>query len=58
MKEKFKDEIDLEIHTTSSEAAKGYIFRGSTTVFLDNEQVPLQVATDPGAMEAYLQDHI
>ena len=58
MKERFPDKIDLEIHTTNSEAAIGYIFKNSTTVLLDNEQVPLLTALNSTAMEDYLQDHI
>ena len=57
MKEKFSDKLDLEIHTTNSEAAEGYVFRSSTTVFVDDEQVPIQTALDSTAMENYLQDH-
>lgn len=58
MKNKFADKIDLEIHTTDSEAAKGYVFKGSTTVFLDNKEVPLQAATNAAAMDDYLQKHL
>ena len=58
MKEKFADSLDLEIHTTDSEAAKGYIFRNSTTVLLDDEQVPLLTALNAPAMEDYLREHM
>ena len=58
MKKKFPDQIDLEIHTTDSDAAKGFLFSASTMVLLDNEQVDLQTATEPAAMEKFLQEHL
>jgi len=58
MQEDFSGKINVEIHTTNSEAAKGYVFRGSTTVFLDDEQVPIQTALEPTAMRKYLQNYI
>ena len=58
MLEKFSDTLELEIHTTDSEAAKGYIFKNSTTILLNNEQVPLLTALNSSAMEDYLQEHM
>lgn len=51
----FPDTIDVEIHTINSEAAKEYVFKGSTTIFLDDEQVPLQTALDATALQKYIQ---
>jgi hypothetical protein len=58
LKEKFPNDLDLEIHTTNSEAAKGYVFKSSTTVLLDNQMVPLQTALSSPAMEDYLQAQV
>ena len=58
MKEKFPDQIDLEIHRTDSDAAKGFLFKASTMVLLDGEQVNLQTATDPAAMKKFLQEQL
>lgn len=54
----FADAIEVKIHTTDSEEARGYVFRGSTTVFLDDKLVPLQTALEPAAMRNYLEEHI
>ena len=46
--------MDLAIHLVDSEEAAKYEFRGSTTVFVNDEWVPLDVATNADRMEAYL----
>ena len=54
MKDRFGERIDLAIHLVDSEEAAKYGLRGSTTVFIDDELVPLDVATSAEKMEAYL----
>lgn len=54
MKERFGDQIDLQIHLADSDEAKQYPLRGSTTVFLDNEWVPLEVAISEEKMANHL----
>jgi hypothetical protein len=56
MKERFGEQIDLEIHLVDSEEAAKYELRGATTVYINNEWVSLDVATNADKMEAYLAD--
>ncbi|MFO7559141.1 MAG: hypothetical protein R6X10_09955 [Desulfobacterales bacterium] len=60
MKEKFNGRLDVKIYTLDSEEAKPYAleFRGSTNVLLDNEWVPLGIATDTIQMETLLSEKI
>lgn len=51
MQEIFKEKIELQIHRTDSPEAIPYNLRSSTNVFLDNELVPLDIATSETAME-------
>ena len=44
----------MAIHLVDSEEAAEYELRGSTTVFINDEWVPLDVATNADKMEAYL----
>ena len=54
MKGRFGEMVDVAIHLVDSEEAARYELRGSTTVFVNNEWVPLDVATSVDKMEAYL----
>jgi hypothetical protein len=54
MKQKYGDQLDLEIHLNTSDAARGYVLRGSTTVLVDERFVPLDVATSRVRMDEYL----
>jgi hypothetical protein len=54
MQERFKDQLDLHIHTTDSPEAATYSLKGSTNLFVNQEWVPLDVATSKEKMEAYL----
>jgi len=54
MKEKFGDGIDLSIHTNDSEEAKNYDLKASTTVFVDGNFVPLDIALSEKKMEEFL----
>ena len=54
MQEIFKDRLELQIHRTDSPEALPYNLRSSTNVFVNDELVPLDVATSDTAMENYL----
>jgi len=54
MQKKFGERLNVQIHTIDSEAAKGYTFKSSTNVLLDNGWLPLDVATDKTKMEQFL----
>lgn len=54
MKGRFGEMLDVAIHLVDSEEAARYELRGSTTVFVNDEWVPLDVATSADKMEAYL----
>jgi hypothetical protein len=54
MKEKFLDKLHLKIYTTDSPEALPYNFRSSTNVLLEKEYVPVDIATDPEKMSAFL----
>jgi hypothetical protein len=56
MKEQFKDAIDVQIHLNDSEAAQGYELRGSTTVLVNEQRVPLDVALSKSNMADYLAE--
>lgn len=56
MKEQFGEALDVEIHLNVSEAAKGYVLRGATTVLVDEQWVPLEIATNRGRMAEYLEN--
>ena len=54
MQEIFKEALELQIHRTDSPEALPYNLRSSTNVFVNDELVPLDVATSDTAMENYL----
>ncbi len=54
MKEKFGDKIILSIFKNDSEEAKAYTLLSSTSVFVNNKFVPLNIALDKEAMSNYL----
>ncbi len=58
VKDKFGDKIDLNIYNSDSEEAKKYNFKSATNVLLDEEMVPLDVATDQSKMENYLEQKL
>jgi len=55
IKKRFQDSIDLNIYTNDSEEAKEVEIRGSTSVFVNDEAVPLEVALSNQKMESYLK---
>jgi hypothetical protein len=58
MQERFKDQLDLHIHTTDSPEAAPYSLKGSTNLFVNQEWVPLDMATSKEKMETYLNSLI
>ncbi len=58
MKEIFFDKLHLEIYTTASPEALPYNFRSSTNVILENEYVPIDIATDTDKMHAFLLSRV
>jgi len=58
MKEKYGDKLDLRIHLTHSEEARKYKLKSAANVLIDNELVPLDVATDRGKMAHLLAQKI
>lgn len=60
MKEKFGEKLDVKIYTLDSKEAKPYFleFKGSANVRLNDEWVPLGVATDKSQMETFLSEKL
>lgn len=58
MKEKFFDKLHLKIYTTDSPEALPYQFRSSTNVLLEQEYVPVDIATDAEKMSDYLASRL
>lgn len=54
MQERFKEQLDLHVYTTDSPEAAAYALKGSTNIFVNQQWVPLDVATSKEKMEAYL----
>jgi hypothetical protein len=55
MRDQFGPALDVQMHLVESEAAKHYQLRGSTTVFVNDEWVPLETALSEDQMAAYLR---
>ncbi len=58
MEDRFSGELTVKFYTMDAEEAKGYTFKGSTAVLLDGKTVPIRVAMDKNAMEAFLSEQI
>lgn len=54
MEEIFKNELELHIYRADSPEAIPYNLRSSTNVFINDELVPLDVATSETEMEKYI----
>lgn len=54
MKAIFKDKLELHIHRADSPEAIPYNLRSATNVFINDELVPLEVATSATEMEKYI----
>lgn len=55
MKDHFGEAMDLHVHLIDAPEAANYVLRGATTVFLNDEWVPLDIATSAGRMQEYLE---
>uniref|UniRef100_C6E9I7 Uncharacterized protein n=1 Tax=Geobacter sp. (strain M21) TaxID=443144 RepID=C6E9I7_GEOSM len=55
MKNLFGEAIDLHIHLIDAPEAANYVLRGATTVFLNEEWVPLDTATSADRMQEFLE---
>lgn len=58
MKKKFGDRLWINIFTNNSEEAKAYELKASTTVFVNQEHISLDVATSKEKMEDFLNKSI
>jgi len=56
MKDRFGEKIDVATHLVDSEEAAKHELRGSTTVFVNNEWVSLDVATSADKMADYIEN--
>lgn len=56
MQERFKDQLDLHIYTTDSPEATAYSLKGSTNIFINQQWVPLDIATSKEKMADYLNN--
>jgi len=56
MKEHFGEKIDVALHLVDSEEAAKYELRGSTTVIINDQWVPLDIATSADKMTAYIEN--
>ena len=54
MKEIFQDKLNLRILKADSPEALAYSLRSATSVFVNEELVPLDIATSATAMEQYI----
>jgi len=55
MKDKFGEKIDLHMHLTDSEEAKRYPLKGATSVLVNDEWVPLDIALSEERMSDFLE---
>ncbi|HJX30255.1 MAG TPA: hypothetical protein VJ624_00175 [Thermodesulfobacteriota bacterium] len=57
MKSKFGEALDLEIYTNDSEEAKRYKIMASTTVFINEEWVSLDIASSQEKLGEFLKKY-
>ena len=55
IKERMVDAINLNIFTNDSMEAMKYKIRGSTSVYVNGEQLPLETALSAEKLEEYLK---
>ena len=56
MQEIFKDRLDLRTYITDAPEALPYTLKGSTALFVNQQWVPLDVATSKDKMREYLDN--
>jgi len=55
IKSNFGEALDLQIYTNDSEEAKSYNIKSSTTVFVNEEWIPLDIATSREKLGEFLK---
>jgi len=55
MKEHFGESLEVAIHLIDSPEAANYELRASTTVYLNDAWVPLDIATSVNDMQRYIE---
>ena len=55
MKDHFGESLEVAIHLIDSPEAANYDLKGSTTVYLNDEWVPLDIATSAKNMQTYIE---
>ncbi len=58
MKEMFKEKLQLSIFTNDAKEALQYNFKSSTNVLLNQELIPLGIATDIDKMKDFIQEKL
>ncbi|HNU85935.1 MAG: hypothetical protein IPI61_01260 [Syntrophaceae bacterium] len=58
MKERFGDRVDVQIHLTDSEEAMKCRVRSATSVMVNGEWVPLDIALSEERMASFLGDRV
>ena len=58
MKRKLGEKLDLTIYSNTSKEAEPYDLKAATTVFVNHEIVPLNIATSENQMEIFLKNCI
>jgi len=58
MKKMFKEKIKLDIFTTDAKEALKYNFKSSTNVLLNQELIPLGIATDMDKMKDFIENKL
>lgn len=57
IKSKLGEALDLAIYTNDSEEAKRYNIKASTTVFVNEEWIPLDIAISKKHLEEFLKKY-
>lgn len=55
MKDHFGESLEVAIHLIDSPEAANYDLRGSTTVYLNDESVSLDIAMSANKMQTYIE---
>jgi len=58
MKEKFGDQLNVGVYLNDSEEAKSYDLKASTSVFVNDELISLDIALNDEKMTSFLREKI
>ena len=58
MKERFKEDLDLNIYTNDSKEAESVTLTASSTVFVNDEWINLEIAKSRDKMQELLSERI